>query len=598
MRKEKASISVFNRSTAMLLATSMLATTFIASGFSVYGVTSSEESVVTANDNSDIASPNIYADAVTDNDFGAGIYAATATYYDYMSDKEIDGTYLHPLQAGTGHNGSSDDWYPFYKFNRLIYKQIAVPNSSWTYPLYFGNFCNTGGSYKFSGNTSDHNGDFWNATNDYNVTRFNYAVNNSNKDYAHNKEWIESKGIPHENTAVQGLVSDKLGENGELMAADGKTVMPYFDNELLSKKYSFDGSNVTQDDNGKRVAQIYKSYFPFVETTTAHYGTKISKYSFDSTNAKDNVYFSWENGKPKTVHYGNGSDYGVQDGLKYFMYNTASGYGIFPFNNSPNHTENNPGNKNLDYGFGVKIELDFRVPKDGLLPNGEAVKFNFSGDDDIWVYISEEQDDNARSVDAMAKSELVLDLGGDHKMASGSIDFSTMKATVASAATMNSDGSVNDLGQKVTTFNNGEHLDKNKTYHMTIFYMERGTIESNFKADFTFAPLDNILTTNKILNTEYVNSGLKNVIADNDFTISNSAKTNGSSQYEPLNEKAYTYDIIKADGSVKSGDAVTVNNKYSIVDKETARFTNITETGDYLKVAEDKSGSKILYDTI
>lgn len=76
----------------------------------------------------------------------------------------------------------------------------------------------------------------------------------------------------------------------------------------------------------------------------------------------------------------------------------------------------------MDYGFGVRFNIPFRLSEDGTI-DGKSMVFNFEGDDDVWIFLD---------------GELVLDLGGQHGKATGTIDFSgsdeTAKATVAKIA--------------------------------------------------------------------------------------------------------------------------------------------------------------------
>ncbi len=517
-----------------------------------------DESQYTTSSNEVRDSATYTYDAETTHNFGSGIFAASATYFDYMSDQEITDGYLNPFEAGTGFDGASDHWYPFYRFNRVI-KVAADNKSSWTYPLYFGNFCNVGGAYWDYDNNrvNTHGGDFANATNSYNVTRFTYFVNNSNRDYIDhtNNNALQQIGITAENEVVQGLVQSQLND-GHIMATQTMK-LPYFDSDFLRKTYEENG---TQSSSGTRIAQVFKSYFPFVEDSSKGYTT----YSFDSTGAKDNVYFTWNGRVPTAVNYGSGTTYGVKDGLKKFMGNQEAGYGIFPFNNATSTNRGNrSGNSNLDYGFGVRIDIDFRVTDAGTVDgttNGTPITFNFSGDDDIWVFIS---DDNGNE-------NLVLDLGGNHKMASGSINFKTMQATADRVYSKTNNSS---KGAQTITFNGGNRLSAKKTYHMTVFYMERGLIESNFKMNFSFYPLDNLLTTDKIVETTNVNNGIKEEVAKVDsFTITN--KANGSA----VASKSFTLD----------GTTTTTSSSgsYTIKNGQTASFNNIAKTGSTLNVTE------------
>ena len=520
------------------------------------------------------SSSNTYTTTVNPNNpsnqssGGQDIFWVNATYYDYMSDKELSNGWLYPDHVGTSNfNGNIDEWYPFYQFNRDVVKSVATSNGNWSKPLYFGNFCNTYNAYDTSHHPGVTNG-YNDATNSYNVTRFNYAANNSN-------------GVYDRNTSVQGLMGNSL-QYGQLQTPDG-TLAPYFNESALGNK-----------------ANIVKSSFPF---RTTNHGT-YKRYEFDSTNAKDNVFFTWEtkDGKtyPKYVNYGAGPTYGVKDGIKEFM-NQSSGYGIFPFNNA---SENYMGtktktNEQLDYGFGIRMDMKFRVPEN------TKVSFDFSGDDDLWMYITDE---------TTKQSTLALDMGGSHKESTGRVNFykDTNGATSFTTAqsivdkvdnpnAANSDiwvmdtsnwGSVkiyawdnNGNGEwytgdassnlyrfrdnlkgsngnllstktkfliaKDTNFTNQSgnlnisdrknkcsytdnfnwtdtnnittkgHCEKSTkdfafnpdhTYTMTIFYMERGLIESNCKMGFTITPLGNNFIVTERINTTNINPGLQNKV--------------------------------------------------------------------------------------
>ena len=467
-----------------------------------------------------------------------------ATYFDYLTDDEKSSGYLTGIKKyGTGFNGSIDEWYPYYGFNNKI-KDIANSNSAWSKPLYFGNFCNTSGAY----DTSPHHvGSGWHSGYDEAVaqtTRFNYAANNSN-------------GLSNMYQSYQGLMQSTLDANGNLMATSTLKA-PYFDEAQLGD-----------------YAKVFKSRFPF----RSYEENGVTKYEFDSTGAKDNVYFTWSGTTPTQVNYGAGTSYGVKDGIDYFMNpadGQSSGYGIFPFNNRSavnvpsneiwikssygtvafyawNNSGNNGGPKalsknssgyyvidqsmigsytqfiitsqaggwsnqtgnlnisdykggaynysgsavtklntseNLDFGFGIKTEMNFRVPQGGVDKAGNDIKFTYSGDDDLWVYITDTTTNT---------SQLVLDLGGNHKQATGEINFKTMKSTA---------NDVYGRGKVTTDFT----YDYSKTYKMSIFYMERGMLESNCKMTFTMVPLgNNVIVTEKI-DTTNVNAGIKDAV--------------------------------------------------------------------------------------
>lgn len=599
---------------------------------------------------------NVNYGAVVENSFkdNPNIVGVDATYFDYWSDMEQANGYLQCQ----GNDKMYDYWYQFDNFNNYISK-IALPHKSdWKYPLYFGNMYK-GEEHKKT--FTDHAGGLTNI-NDYDDNYY-YAVNNAN-----GMAW----GNGNYNQSLQGLMYNRLDSKGDLQVINGVKA-PYFDAEALS----------TATYNDKRVANVYKSSFPF-RTTTDPDG--VTTYEFTSKDATDNIYFTWDGLTPTKINYGAGEQFGVHDDLGKFG-GTENGYGVFPFNNTQNTSTGKGTNYNLNYGFGVRLDIDFRVPKDGLLADNKPATFNFSGDDDLWVYIGEDS--------TGADAELALDLGGDHKEASGSINFNTMKATAddvfadyspsssSTKATVpdgefwvktgdyasfclnvwqdksvgkhNQDGYFVDpyetsdgfykfkkadlgkntevnfckwknigTGGKLTEdltlsdlygkmwngdgteytaevwlhpiirkavtkeINGGNKLDPNKTYHMVVFYMERGEAESNFSVNFTMTPANNDLKVTKALDTGDVVSEISDDLKANetfDYTI----KENGN------DTSGKGYKLTKSDGSTSTEPLS--NSGLKLKDGYMADFDNSFKTGNKMKVNESTNSSKLTYTT-
>lgn len=621
---------------------------------------------------------NVNYGAVVENSFkdNPNIVGVDATYFDYWSDYEQLHDYLQ--SQGKKNDGDIENyWYQFDNFNSYISdiaSNIASKyQSTWKYPLYFGNM------FK---------GDKWystfktHATGLTNINNYDdnyyYAVNNSN-----GMKW----GGGDYNQSLQGLMYNRLDSKGDLQVINGVKA-PYFDAEALS----------TAKYNGAKVANVYKSSFPF-RTTTDDAG--VTTYEFTSKNAADNIYFTWDGLTPTKINYGAGKQYGVQDALTSFGGTQGNGYGIFPFNNTTGKGSDAQKNDELNtidtsagkgtsynhnYGFGIRLDIDFRVPKDGLLADDKPATFNFSGDDDLWVYIGEDS--------TGADAELALDLGGDHKEASGSINFNTMKATAdnvfadysssssstkltvpsdefwvktgnytdfclyvwqdTSVGTLNnekyyvkpyevSDGfykfkksdlgsntnaifckwqNINDgkltkeltlsdlygkmwngdgtpysadvsshptnLGTVTKTINNGTKLDPNKTYHMVVFYMERGEAESNFSVNFTMTPANNDLKVTKALDTGDVVSEISDDLKANetfDYTI----KENGN------DTSGKGYKLTKSDES--TSNETLSNSGFTLKDNYIADFDNSFKTGNYMTVDESTDSSNLKYTT-
>lgn len=609
---------------------------------------------------------NVNYGAVVENSFkdNPNIVGVDATYFDYWSDMEQANGYLQCQ----GNGNMYDYWYQFDNFNNYISK-IALPHKSdWKYPLYFGNMYKGGEHYE---TFKTHAGGLTNI-NDYNDNYY-YAVNNAN-----GMAW----GDGNYNQSLQGLMYNRLDSKGNLQVANGVKA-PYFDAEALS----------TATYNDKRVANVYKSSFPFRATTD---GDGVTTYEFTSKNATDNIYFTWNGLTPTKINYGTGKQYGVQDALTNFGGTQGNGYGIFPFNNTTgkgsdaqkndtlNTIDTSAGKStsyNHNYGFGIRLDIDFRVPKGGLLADNKPATFNFSGDDDLWVYIGEDS--------TGADAELALDLGGDHKEASGSIDFNSMTATAknvfadystpsstSSSTTVtvpsgefwvkigdyasfcvytwgsetkyvqpykvsdgfykfkqsqfgsntgaifckqnnvsndklsgdltlsnlygkmwngngtqySADGSSHptNLGTVTKKINNGVQLDPNKTYHMVVFYMERGEAESNFTVNFTMTPANNDLKVTKALDTGDVVSEISDDLKANetfDYTIKENGKDTSGKGYK----------LTKSDES--TSNETLSNSGFTLKDNYIADFDNSFKTGNKMKVNESTNSSKLKYTT-
>lgn len=602
---------------------------------------------------------NVNYGAVVENSFkdNPDIVGVDATYFDYWSDMEQEKGYLQC--QGKNNDGDIENyWYQFDNFNKYISDIALDHQSDWKYPLYFGNMYNGGDWYSIF---ETHAKGLTNI-NDFNDNYY-YAVNNSN-----GMAW----GNGNYNQSLQGLMYNTLDSKGNLQVANGVKA-PYFDAEALS----------TAKYNDAKVANVYKSSFPFRATTDSD---GVTTYEFTSKNATDNIYFTWNGLTPTKINYGTGEQFGVHDELSKFA-GGQDGYGVFPFNNTQNTSAGKGTNCNLNYGFGIRLDIDFRVPKNGLLADNKPATFNFSGDDDLWVYIGEDP--------TGANAELALDLGGDHKEAKGSIDFSTMQATAndvfadyspSSSSTKltvpsgefwvktgdydnfclnvwqdtkvgvyNADGYYVDpyeisdgfykfkkdllgsntevnfckwknmgtggtlkanlklsdlygkmwngdgtpytgdavlhptnLGTVTKTINNGVQLDPNKTYHMVVFYMERGEAESNFSVNFTMTPANNDLKVTKALDTGNVVSEISDDLKANetfDYTIKENDKDTSGKGYK----------LTKSDESTSS--ETLSNSGFTLKDNYIADFDNSFKTGNDMKVNESTDSSKLKYTT-
>lgn len=457
-----------------------------------------------------------------------------STFFDYYNDEEVDGSWRTSLSGfyrtvksgNTSHNRE-----PYEKFNRAIAQYAnGVNNSSWTTPLYFGDFNTDKDGYQKDG---------YAGYGVSNLKKFLSVPNNSN---------ATSSGT---SGSVAGLADVTLADNKKL-SKNGVT-MPYFDEDWLVK-------------NG--YGTVVHSDFPMRKTTDGH---GQDYYEYDSLNGKDNCYFDgYENlasGGNLTMNYAGGKSNSVYDALSGFSKSTINNPGFFPFDRQKDHSNNG-----YDFGFGMRLDLDFTLGANGKT-NGENTVFNFSGDDDLWVYLD---------------GVLVLDMGGDHKMSQGCIDFTTLKSYVNNIDTTfqgsdlvykkSSDKSGYSYSAEFpalfsddtetrgsSKFNNNN---VNAHHTLTVFYMERGMIESNLKVGFNFEPITDSLDVTKTVDTSNVNTKLQTAVKNADdfgFAIQENGADVSNKKYKYSDNG--TINNAKTNGNtatLSDGDSASFNSQFTI----------------------------------
>lgn len=460
----------------------------------------------------------------------SNLYTINTTFYDYYTDNErsngwrkfsgIDENKGTSYEShGKNNKGQAD---PYTNLNTAL-ANYAEANHV-IRPLYFG---------VFEGVNDFDNPDPFGAK----LYNFSNWVNNSSRLGGYNRSVVGLTG--------RTLTSDnkiRYYNNDGKDAADHETddgaIMPLFDADWLTKN---------------NFATIVNSEFPMRKSTT----NGVTYYEFDS-DQKDAVWLSGYGSDTLTMNYGNQKKDWVYDAASNYG-GGANGVGFFPFDASMDNDGKTKNNAN-DYGFGMRTDIQFNVGKDGKVDNVSQV-FNFTGDDDLWVYID---------------GKLVLDLGGAHKKAVGSIDFSTKKVSVSTGT-----NTVNNVTRNQDfEFDN---QDPSKTHTLTMFYMERGMIESNLKFGFNFSPVGNQFATENHVDTANVNTGLKDAVAEADrFTYTH--KQDGVASAG----KVYTKGSLMA--------AVDSSGNYDVYDGEKAVFVDQFNVGSTFNVVQSYN-SDLVYDT-
>ena len=457
----------------------------------------------------------------------------TSTLYDYYTDYELNG--LNRDSAPTVDSGSQRGFVTFEQFDRALSSAYSKSGNV-KYPLYTGHFEPTSGAL-FATVAGGMNLCGWGDPNGDPAQRALYntfmAVNNSTYDDMGKK--IEGDY----SRTFQGLVESKTSDGSAnglplLRAKDSITtnalVDPHFDEAFLQGKNSFNTV----------LGKVYKDVsFPFTKdavfksSTNPNDPEQYAEYwYYDSSKASlylkqdkgDGKYYleSPIDGEGKPTTHANSK-------------NINASHGFFPFN----QTVSTVGASQYNYGFGAKLQFDFTLTDDGQVVAGNdsntkvPIKFFFSGDDDVWVYID---------------GKLVLDVGGAHGKASGLLEFgkdNTVTPYVSSNKNTDNDNTMaytTDANNKTVYFNQNPikftkttdkptQLDKNRTTHtLTMFYMERGMWDSNMAVAFNF-PDSNELQVEKEVNVDKVNDAFKDLFKDQKlftFTLQNLATHYGA----------------------------------------------------------------------
>ena len=497
-----------------------------------------------------------------------------STLYDYYSDYELNGK--------TREENKSEEVYTnrafveFEQFNRALsdyYKDYAEKSGKPVlYPLYTGHFqpnqINDKHFSDIAANLGLYGWGYENTETGDLYGRF-MAVNNANVDVNVN---TNHKTVDSD-TTFQGLVSNTRDEKHNPTLYGTNLAEPHFNEAFLT------GENSAKAVLGK----VYKDVaFPFKQ-----------KNVFEGTNNDDKEgkaqYWYYDSNetplylkKDKSEEDGYYLDGNMTPGEKERSKNLTTksewtnGYGFFPFNqNEGNHVNQ------YNYGYGAKLQFDFTLTDNGRIVvgynNGEEqtvpIKFFFSGDDDVWVFIDD---------------QLVLDVGGAHAKAQGLLEFgedgenNTVTSYVSKIKDSNNKDSnklyYESLGSntKNVKFNKTNYqfnwksknqmlLPKNTKHTLTMYYMERGMWESNMAVAFNF-PDNNELQVQKVVD-------LKNVTDDDfrncfknqkifNFTIQNQATHYGTTlAAKPNPSDTEKVNLTATGNTIKPATEPTESNK-------------------------------------
>lgn len=449
----------------------------------------------------------------------------TSTLYDYYTDYELNGNNRGSYDQ-TSPTVSHRNWVPFREFDQALsdyYENAGAP-----YPLYTGHFQPDNGT-EFSQIADTLNLFGY----DNEQSKFNHfmAINNSQRNDDN------TNGSNHTNYAYQGLVADTTSTGkatGEPLLKGTGAVEPHFNKDFL----------LGENSKKAKLGDVYDNVaFPFTKKQIFDEDQGVDYWCFDS---KDTTLYLKQ-------------DSGQNSDSKYFLQSTTTNrapsknvsasseskdpYGYFPFN----ETATSGVFSTYNYGFGTKLQMDFTLTDDGMVKTEKAggaeektsIKFFFSGDDDVWVFID---------------GQLALDVGGAHGEVSGLLEFGATKtedgkeknsvtayvSKVKQGGTSGSDQDKNSVksvtyhGEPIDFYAQGTTLtfDKGKKHTLTMYYMERGMWESNMAVAFNF-PDNNELQVQKEVKLDNVNPAFKNCFKNQkifNFTIQNQATHYGKKE--------------------------------------------------------------------
>ena len=451
----------------------------------------------------------------------------TSTLYDYYTDYELNGL---NRDSAPNISGSQRGFVTFEQFDRAL-SSAYTKSDNVKYPLYTGHFEPTGGA-SFAGVAKGMKLCGWGDPNGNQDQKALYntfmAVNNSTYDDKGQQSTDYTR-------TFQGLVESKTSDgsaNGlPLLRAKDSTnttnralIDPHFNEDFLQGENSFNTV----------LGKVYKDVsFPFTKDAVFKNGTagdpeaNAKYWYYDSSKAS--LYLKQDKGDGK-YYLESPIDGDGKPTTHANSKNINASHGFFPFN----QTVSTVGASQYNYGFGAKLQFDFTLTDDGQVVAGNdsntkvPIKFFFSGDDDVWVYID---------------GKLVLDVGGAHGKASGLLEFgkdNTVTPYVSSNKNTDTKDPMvytTDAKNKTVYFNQTPitftkttskaiPLDKDRTTHtLTMFYMERGMWDSNMAVAFNF-PDSNELQVEKEVNVDKVNDAFKDLFKDQKlftFTLQNLA---------------------------------------------------------------------------
>lgn len=490
----------------------------------------------------------------------------TSTLYDYYTDYELNGknrgSYDQSSPAVSYRN-----WVPFREFDQALSDYYQAADAK--YPLYTGHFqpSYSDWGYRFDAISAALN--LWGLNNDFKDENRFMAINNSTINE-------EGKGTRYD-YAYQGLVADTTSTGkatGEPLLKGTTKAEPHFDEAFLS------GTNT----KNAKLGNVYNNVaFPFTKKAIFDEDQGVDYWYFDS---QDTTLYLKQDTEQDQYFLKSSTDEQEREKSRNLESNstsktitkndkTVSSYGYFPFN----ETATSGVASTYNYGFGTKLQMDFTLTDDGMVETNKTgedgkkektnIKFFFSGDDDVWVFID---------------GKLALDVGGAHGKVSGLLEFgetsdgkNSVTAYVSKVKQGGTSGSDQDKNSVKTVTYNGEpiyfyaqgttlnDLDKGKKHTLTMYYMERGMWESNMAVAFNFPDNNELQVQKEVDLTNVTDDDFKNCFKNQkifNFTIKNQATHYGTTlAAKPNPSDTEKVNLTATGNTIKPATEPTESNK-------------------------------------
>lgn len=491
----------------------------------------------------------------------------TSTLYDYYTDYELNGKNRDSYDRSSP-AVSYRNWVPFREFDQALSDYYQAADAK--YPLYTGHFqpSYSDWGYRFDAISAALN--LWGLNNDFKDENRFMAINNSTINE-------EGKGTRYD-YAYQGLVADTTSTGkatGEPLLKGTTKAEPHFDEAFLS------GTNT----KNAKLGNVYNNVaFPFTKKAIFDEDQGVDYWYFDS---QDTTLYLKQDTEQDQYFLKSSTDEQEREKSRNLESNstsktitkndkTVSSYGYFPFN----ETATSGVASTYNYGFGTKLQMDFTLTDDGKVETNKSVgekkektsiKFFFSGDDDVWVFID---------------GQLALDVGGAHGKVSGLLEFGedetdknknsvtayVSKVKKGGTSEDDQDGNpVKDVtynGEKISFSAQGTTLtfDKGQKHTLTMYYMERGMWESNMAVAFNFPDNNELQVQKEVDLTNVTDDDFKNCFKNQkifNFTIQNQATHYGKTDAVGPNESGTQSQKVNLNESNIA--AATPGNEYDYI---------------------------------